>query len=62
MKKFEVCILSKEYRWIEVEAEDAEAAREMAWDKVTCGYTGDVKAEDCDTEVYIEREINEGEE
>ena len=62
MKRFEVCILYKEYRWIEVEAEDQEQAKEEAWDKVACGFTGDVRADDEDTEVYVEREIPEGEE
>jgi hypothetical protein len=40
MKRFEVCILHKEYRWVEIEAEDELQARDLAWDKVACGYTG----------------------
>jgi hypothetical protein len=59
MKKFEVCIVSKEYRWVEIEAEDDVQAIELAWDKVACGFTGDVKANDYDTEVYLEGEVDD---
>ena len=59
MKKFEVCIVSKEYRWIEVEANDEAEATDKAWDKVACGYTGDVKPEDTDTDIYVEGEVQE---
>jgi hypothetical protein len=62
MKRFEVCVLYKEYRWLEIEAEDEEQAKEAVWDRVACGFTGDVKADDVDTEIYIERELAEGEE
>jgi len=54
MPKYEVCIVSKEYRWIEVEADNESDAKDAAWDKVACGYTGDVKADDYDTEVQVE--------
>lgn len=59
MKRFEVCILHKEYRWVEIEAEDELQAHDLAWDKVACGYTGDVKPEDTDTEIYIEGEVTD---
>jgi hypothetical protein len=60
MKTYEVCIVSKEYRWVHIEAESESEAIDKAWDKVACGYTGDVKAEDYDTEVYLEGEANNG--
>ena len=59
MPKYEICIVSKEYRYIEVEAEDESEAKDKAWDKVACGYTCNVKAEDYDTELYIENKITE---
>jgi hypothetical protein len=61
MNRYEICIVSKEYRYITVEAEDEVGARDKAWDKVACGYTCDVKAEDYDTEIFVEREIKEKE-
>jgi hypothetical protein len=59
MKTYELCIVSKEYRWVYVEAESESEAIDKAWDKVACGYTGDVKAEDYDTEVFLEGEVND---
>lgn len=59
MKTYELCIVSKEYRWVHIEAESESEAIDKAWDKVACGYTGDVKAEDYDTEVYLEGEAND---
>lgn len=57
MKTFEICIVSKEYRWVEVEAEDAEAAQDQVWTMVRLGYTGDTKPEDIDTELFVEGEV-----
>ena len=51
---YEVCIVSKEYRWVDIEAPNEESARDQAWKKVEYGYTGDTKADDYDTEVFIE--------
>ena len=59
MPKYEICIVSKEYRYVEIEADNENEAKDKAWDKVACGYTGDTKAEDCDTELYIERVFSE---
>ena len=59
MKKFEVCIVSKEYRWIEVEAEDDTDAWEKTWDKISDGIVGDIKPDDWDTEVYVENEVSD---
>lgn len=59
MKKYEICIVSKEYRYVEIEAETENDALDAAWDKIACGYAGDVKADDTDTEVYLEGEITD---
>jgi hypothetical protein len=59
MKTYELCIVSKEYRWVHIEAESEREAIDKAWDKVACGYTGDVKAEDYDTEIFLEGEVDD---
>jgi len=59
MPKYQICLLSKEYRYIEIEADNEDKAKDKAWDKVACGYTCDTKAEDYDTEVFVEHEIQE---
>ena len=61
LKKYEICVVSKEYRWLEVEAETEVDAREKAWDKVACGFTGDTKPEDTETEIYVEGVVNDEE-
>lgn len=60
MKKYEICVVSKEYRYLVVEAEDDIEARDKAWDKVAGGFTCDTKAQDYDTELYVEGTVNEG--
>jgi len=59
MKTYELCIVSTEYRWVHIEAESEREAIDKAWDKVACGYTGDVKAEDYDTEIFLEGEVDD---
>jgi hypothetical protein len=54
MKKYSVCVVCKEYRWVEVEAEDEYLARDMAWDDIENIVNKD--AEDHDVEVYVEQE------
>ena len=54
MPKYEICMVSKEYRWVEIEAESEDDAIGKAWDMVFCGYTGDTKAQDNETEIYVE--------
>lgn len=54
MPKYEICIVSKEYRWVHIEAETESDAKDEAWDLIACGYTGDTKPEDYDTELYVE--------
>lgn len=51
---YEICIVTREYRWIEVEAVSPESAKAQAWSMVDDGYIGDTKPEDCDTELFIE--------
>lgn len=51
MTPFEIRIVSKEYRWVYVEAEDAEAAKNQVWEMVYAGYTSNTKPEDYDTEL-----------
>ena len=57
MKTYEVCVVSKEYRYVNVEAETEEDAIDKAWDWVARGLTSDTKAQDYDTEVYLEGEV-----
>lgn len=59
MPKYEIAIVSKEYRWVEIEADSENDARDKAWDMVACGYTGDTKPHDCDTDVYCEGVVEE---
>jgi len=60
MKTYSVCVVSREYRYVEVEAEDESAAKDKVWDKVACGFTSDTKATDYDTELYVEGEVPDG--
>lgn len=52
MKTFEICVVSKEYRTIHVEAETEEDAKDKAWDSLE--NILNIKAEDYDTEIYVE--------
>ena len=51
--KYEICIVSKEYRWIEVEASDESEASDAAWGQIESVLNR--KPEDYDTELFIER-------
>jgi hypothetical protein len=51
--QYEICVVSKEYRYLIVEAENESEAKDMAWDRVSSGFTCDTKAQDYDTEVYF---------
>jgi len=59
MPKFEVCVVAKEYRWIQVEAEHPEDAKEKAWEEISFGLIGDTKADDSETDVYVEGLVEE---
>ena len=61
MPKYEICVVSKEYRWVEVEAKDHSEAVEKTWDLIANGYVGDRKPDDCETDIYVEQEIEENE-
>ena len=39
MKRYEICIVSKEYRWVDVEAEDEVTAQDKVWVMIGNGYT-----------------------
>lgn len=60
MKRYEVCVVTKQYHYFEVEAENEAEAREEADYKLDCGYVGDREPDDHDTEIFIEREIEKG--
>ena len=60
MPKYEICVVSKEYRYVTVEAQTEEDAKDLVWDKIACGFTGDTKPEDSDTELYVEGLVEEG--
>ena len=49
---FTICVVSKEYRYVEVEAENQEEAIDKAWDGIENILNG--KAEDYDTEMFVE--------
>ena len=57
MKTYEICVVSKEYRYVTVEAETEAGAIDQAWDWVARGLTSDTKPQDYDTEVYLEGEV-----
>jgi len=61
MPKYEICIVSKEYRWVEIEAKDHSDAKEKTWDLIIAGYVGDTSPEDTETDLYVEQEIEENE-
>jgi hypothetical protein len=55
MKRYEICVVSKEYRYVEVEADDEEDARVKAWEQVESVLNR--KPADYDTELYVEGEV-----
>ena len=52
MNKYVLCVVSKEYRWVEVEAEDDVQAIDMVWGDIENIMSS--KSEDYDTDVYVE--------
>jgi len=61
MTKYAICVVSKEYRYLEIEAETESDAVDKAWDKVACGFTADTKPEDTDTDLYVEGVVDDEE-
>jgi len=57
MKTYELCVVSKEYRYMEVEAESEQDAIDLAWVRIGNGFVTDTEAVDFDTDVYLEREV-----
>lgn len=51
---YEVCIIYKEYRWVEVEASTQEEAYHRAQAMIDNGYLGDNKPEDTEIELQLE--------
>jgi hypothetical protein len=43
MKIYELCVVTKEYRYMKVEAESEQDAIDLAWDKVASANYGDFK-------------------
>lgn len=62
MKKIEICVVRKEYRYITVEAQTEEDAKEKVWDRIDCGFIGDTQPEDTDTDLYVEGVVTDEEE
>ena len=49
---FTICVVAKEYRYVEVEAESQEDAIDKAWNDIETIMNG--KAVDYDTEMFVE--------
>lgn len=52
MKRFAIVVVSKEYRYVEVEAQDEAEAEDQVWTGIENILNR--KPEDYDTEVYVE--------
>lgn len=55
MYKYTIAVVTKEYRWVEVIAEDESEARDQVW--MNIDRTLNRRAEDYDTELYIEDSV-----
>lgn len=55
MRTYELCVVSKEYRYITVEAENEHDAIDKAWAGLE--NTLNRKAQDYDTDIYMEGEV-----
>lgn len=53
---YEICVVSKQYRTMFVQAEDEEAARDLAWCRIADGFETTTKAEEFETDLYVEGE------
>ena len=58
MPKYEICIVSKEYRYVQVEANDDQSAHEMIWDRLG-EYIANTTATEHHTELFTEQLIDE---
>lgn len=55
LKTYELCIVTKEYRYITVGAENESDALDQAWAAIESILNR--KAEDYDTDIYVEGEV-----
>jgi len=55
MKRYEICVVSKEYRYVEVQADNEDDARDKAWGLIENVLNR--KPADYDTELYVEGEV-----
>jgi hypothetical protein len=55
MKTYEICVVSKEYRYLEVQAENEDDAKDKAWGLIENVLNH--KPADYDTELYVEGEV-----
>ena len=51
---YEVCIIYKEYRWVEIEASTQEEAKHRVHAMIDDGYIGDTQSEDTEIELQLE--------
>lgn len=54
MNNYSVCLVSKEFRWVEVEAKDETEAKDKVWDKIES--VENCKAQYFDHEIFIDEE------
>ena len=61
MKKYEVCVVSREYRTVHIDAENEELAEEEVWNLLADGLdTLKVQGEiGLETEVYVQGEVKQ---
>lgn len=54
MPNFEVCIVVKEYRWLDIEAENEAKAKDKAYALLDADYFENNPAQDSDIEIYAD--------
>lgn len=54
MPNFEVCIVVKEYRWLDIEAESEAKAKDKAYALLDADYFENNPAQDSDIEIYAD--------
>lgn len=61
MKKYEICVVSREYRTVHIDAENEELAEEEVWNLLADGLdTLKVQGEiGLETEVYVQGEVKQ---
>jgi len=57
IKTYELCVVTKDYRYIKVEAESEQDAIDKGWDEVASGFIYETEATDHDTDIYLEGEV-----